>query len=67
MTGREYLLCVDAGCETLGQKIGFVGRLIRQAKYSGDYCRPADERREKLTRLRKLLRKLQIRISRFRG
>lgn len=65
MTKREYQMCVEAGCLTLGQKIGFIGRMIHSARYAGSYCRPAAERHATVTRLRRLVRRLNQR--RLRG
>jgi len=63
MTQREYQLATNAGAHTLGQKIGFIGKLIRSAKYKGAYARPAQERATTLHRLRALVRKLNLRMQ----
>lgn len=68
MTQREYAWCEAEGFRTLGQKIGFIGRLIhsqRPKKNCGGYGpRVGDPARiAKITRLRELQRKLQIRLS----
>ena len=61
MTRREFECCPPGS--TLGQKLGYVGRLIRQARYSGAYCKPHEERRATVTRLRALYRRLLWRLN----
>jgi len=61
MTKREYEVCMSLGCDTLGQKIGFLGRMIHAARYSGAYAQPAEERHATVTRLRRQIKILQKR------
>ena len=61
MTQREYSLCVAADAVTLGQKIGYIGRLIHSARYAGAYCRPLAERVATVRRLRRLVARLRMR------
>ena len=58
MTRQEYMMAPVS----LGAKLGYIGRLIHAARYCGSYCRPAAERYARVTRLRRLYRRLALRL-----